>query len=187
MPPASTTSVARWPKGFVCSHWGRAMAGGLATVGSCVRLRSPHSVTAGTIFGPERTPLSGLVPPALFATAKDGTSALGLQRTLEIGSYQTAWAMLHRLRIGLVAPGRDRLMGTVEDETYIGGEEAGLRVAAKGRSPCGVAVELKQRGFGAVGWQSSADGSAASLPPRDRTCRAGGHGHHDAWQATADH
>lgn len=30
-----------------------------------------------------------------FATAKDGISALGLQRRLQIGSYQTAWAMLH--------------------------------------------------------------------------------------------
>ena len=37
-----------------------------------------------------------------FATAKDGISALGLQRTLEVGSYQTAWAMLHRLRSVLV-------------------------------------------------------------------------------------
>lgn len=33
-------------------------------------------------------------------------SALSLKRTLEIGSYQTAWAMLHRLRSVLVRPGR---------------------------------------------------------------------------------
>jgi hypothetical protein len=45
-------------------------------------------------------------------------SALSLQRLLEIGSYQTAWAMLHRLRSVLVRPGRERLAGTVEvDET----------------------------------------------------------------------
>ena len=31
-----------------------------------------------------------------------------LKRTLEIGSYQTAWAMLHRLRSVLVRRGRDR-------------------------------------------------------------------------------
>ena len=36
--------------------------------------------------------------------------------------------MLHRLRSVLVRPGRDQLAGTVEvDETYSGGEEAGLR------------------------------------------------------------
>ena len=40
----------------------------------------------------------------LFAAAKDGVSALSLQRSLEIGSYQTAWAMLHRLRSVLVRP-----------------------------------------------------------------------------------
>jgi hypothetical protein len=34
----------------------------------------------------------------MFASQKDGVSALSLQRTLEIGSYATAWAMLHRLR-----------------------------------------------------------------------------------------
>ena len=47
-------------------------------------------------------------------------SALSLQRLLEIGSYQTAWAMLHRLRSVLVRPGRERLHGAVEvDETYL--------------------------------------------------------------------
>jgi hypothetical protein len=62
------------------------------------------------------------------ASQKDGLSALSLQRALEIGSYPTAWAMLHRLRSVLVRPGRGRLTGTVEvDETYIGGEEPGLR------------------------------------------------------------
>ena len=36
--------------------------------------------------------------------------------------------MLHRLRAVLVRPGRERLSGMVEvDETYIGGEEPGLR------------------------------------------------------------
>ena len=128
------------------------------------------SVTAGTIFDRTRTPLSVWFTACwLFATAKDGTSALGLKRSLEIGSYQTAWAMLHRLRSVLVAPDRDRLMGTVEvDETYIGGEEAGLRGGrAKGRKALvGVAVELKQpRGFGRCRMAVLADGSAASLHP----------------------
>ena len=62
--------------------------------------------------------------------AVQGLRPESLQRTLEIGSYQTAWAMLHRLRSVLVRPGRDRLAGVVEvDEIYIGGEarEARLR------------------------------------------------------------
>ena len=55
---------------------------------------------------------------------KVGVSALGLQRCLGLGSYQTAWAWLHKLRRAMVRPGRDRLAGEVEvDETYVGGVE----------------------------------------------------------------
>jgi len=103
----------------------------------------------------------------MFTSGKDGISALSLQRTLEIGSYQTAWAMLHRLRSVLVAPGRDRLSGTVEvDETYIGGEEPGVRGGrAKGKKAlvC-VAVEVTEpRGFGRCRMAIVADGTATSL------------------------
>ena len=59
---------------------------------------------------------------------KNGMSALGLQRVLGLGSYKTAWAMLHKLRRAMVRPGRERLSGVVEvDETYWGGEEKGVR------------------------------------------------------------
>jgi hypothetical protein len=47
----------------------------------------------------------------MFVTGKDGMSALGLHWALEIRSYPTAWAMLHRLRSVLVRPGRERLTG----------------------------------------------------------------------------
>lgn len=57
---------------------------------------------------------------------KNGVSALGLQQVLGLGSYKTAWAMLHKLRRAMVRPGRDRLRGVVEvDETYWGSEEKG--------------------------------------------------------------
>jgi transposase-like protein len=105
----------------------------------------------------------------LFATQKDGISALSLQRSLEIGSYQTAWAMLHRLRSVLVRPGRDRLAGAVEvDETFIGGEEPGLAGGrARGKKALvGVAVEVREpRGFGRCRMAILADASAASLHP----------------------
>ena len=161
----------RWPGGFVCSHCGQGDGWRLGDGRPmCTVCGHRTSVTAGTIFDRTRTPLSVWFTACwLFATAKDGTSALGLQRSLEIGSYQTAWAMLHRLRSVLVAPGRDRLMGTVEvDETYVGGEETGLRGGrAKGKKALvGVAVELKQpRGFGRYRMAVLADGSAASLHP----------------------
>ena len=66
------------------------------------RLRAPDSVTAGTIFDKTRTPLTCGYGLLVVRTAKDGISALSLQRSLEIGSYQTAWAMLARFRSVLV-------------------------------------------------------------------------------------
>ena len=103
----------------------------------------------------------------LFASGKDGISALSVKRMLEIGSYQTAWAMLHRLRSVLVRPGRDRLTGVVEvDETYIGGLEPGLPGGrARGKKVLtGIAVEVREpRGFGRCRMQPLADASAASL------------------------
>ena len=58
---------------------------------------------------------------------KHGASALGLQRVLGLGSYETAWTWLHKLRRAMVRPDRDRLKGWVEvDETMIGGLEEGV-------------------------------------------------------------
>ena len=91
-------------------------------------------MTAGTIFDRTRTPLTVWFTACwLFAVGKDGISALSLKRTLEIGSYQTAWAMLHRLRSVLVRPGRDRLAGLVEvDETYMAVRSRGCAAAGPG-------------------------------------------------------
>jgi hypothetical protein len=58
----------------------------------------------------------------LVATITPGMSALQLQRQLGLGSYKTAWFMLHRLRRGMVNDTRIPLAGTIEaDETIIGG------------------------------------------------------------------
>jgi transposase-like protein len=161
----------RWPDGFVCPRCG--YAGGWATRDGrykCAGCGARTSVTAGTLFDRRRTPLTVWFTACwMFASQKDGVSALGLQRALEIGSYATAWAMLHRLRSVLVRPGRERLTGTVEvDETYIGGEEPGLPGGrARGKKALvGVAVELRQpRGYGRVRMRILDDASAASLHP----------------------
>ena len=53
---------------------------------------------------------------------------MGLKEALGLGSYQTAWTWLHKLRRAMIRPGRDRLRGNIElDETYVGGPEEGLR------------------------------------------------------------
>ena len=127
-------------------------------------------MTAGTIFDRTRTPLTVWFAACwLFALGKDGISALSLQRTLEIGSYQTAWMLLHRLRFGLVRPGRQRLQGRVEaDESYFGGEEAGLKGGrARGKKVLvGIAVEVHEpKGFGRCRMAVLQDASRSSLHP----------------------
>jgi len=85
-------------------------------------------VTAGTIFQDTHKPLALWFRAMRYVTTqKNGVSALGLQRVLGLGSYKTAWAILHKLRRTMVRPGRDRLKGIVEvDETYWGGQEKGV-------------------------------------------------------------
>ena len=62
---------------------------------------------------------------AWFITSqKNGVSALGLQRVLGFGSYQTAWSWLHKFRRAMVRPDREQLTGLVEvDETFLGARE----------------------------------------------------------------
>lgn len=158
----------RWPNGFICPRCDNP-SGWVVADGSykCACCKAQTAVTAGTLFDRHRTPLTVWFTACwLFASQKDGISALALQRALEIGSYPTAWAMLHRLRSVLVRPGRDRLSGTVEvDEAWFGGEEPGLRGRTKGKkSLVAIAVERKDpRGWGRCRLAVVQDASAESL------------------------
>jgi len=116
----------RWPDGFVCPRCqGRTAwpaSRGRVICGDC---RYQASATAGTIFQDTRKPLTLWFRAIWYiASQKNGASAANLQQVLGLGSYQTAWTWLHKLRRAMVRPGRDRLSGRVEvDETFIGGEE----------------------------------------------------------------
>ena len=97
---------------------------------------------------------------------KDGASALGLQRVLGLGSYETTWAMLHRLRSAMVRPGRDMLAGDVEvDETVIGGVKPGKRGrGAAGKTLVAVGIEHKDpKGFGRCRLRVIPEATAPSL------------------------
>ena len=96
---------------------------------------------------------------------KNGISALGLQRVLGLGSYKTAWAMLHKLRRAMVRPGRERLSGSVEaDETYLGGLEEGVRGRqTESKALIVVAAEEDGKGIGRIRMQRIPDASARSL------------------------
>jgi transposase-like protein len=159
----------RWPAGFVCPDCGHPGGWRLSDRRfECAGCGHRTSVTAGTIFDRTRTPLTVWFTACwLFASDKGGISALSVQRALEIGSYQSAWTMLHRLRSVLVRPGRERLSSTVEvDQTFIGGEEPGLRGGrARGKKVLScIAVEINEpKGLGRCRMAPLADASAQSL------------------------
>ena len=65
----------------------------------CSACRRQTSPSAGTILHNSRVPLrSWFLAMWLACTQKTGLSAKGLQRELGLGSYQTAWLMLQKLR-----------------------------------------------------------------------------------------
>jgi hypothetical protein len=82
----------------------------------------------------------------MMCASKTQVSALQLQRQLEIGSYNTALFLCHRIRFALMDLFPDsKLSGTIEaDETYIGGRMHGKGRAYKGnKTPV---VSLVERG-----------------------------------------
>jgi transposase-like protein len=109
----------------------------------CTGCGRKTSVTAGTIFHRSHTPLSTWFAAAWFVTSqKNGVSALGLQQALGFGSYETAWAWLHKLRRAMVRPDREMLHGVVElDEAFIGGQTPRQPGRATDKIPVIIAVE----------------------------------------------
>jgi transposase-like protein len=84
-----------------------------------------------------------------MTTDKRGLSALLLRRQLGLACYETAWMMLHKLRRAMVHAVREPLHGEVEvDDTWVGGEQAGLRGSRqlKNRRAALVLVALEKRG-----------------------------------------
>jgi ISXO2-like transposase domain/Transposase zinc-ribbon domain len=143
----------RWADGFVCPGCGSTRSWPASRgLGSrvCAQCARRTSVTAGTLFAGTRTPLTQWFAAAWHVcSTKNGASALGLQKLLGLGSYETAWAWLHKLRRAMVIPGRDLLNGDVEvDETFVGGDEPGLRGGrARGKKAL-VAIAVECRGSG---------------------------------------
>ncbi len=159
----------RWREGFKCPACGGTKAWVMARNHLwCTSCQRQTSVTAGTIFQGTRKPLRMWFQTMWFITSqKSGGNALGLQRVLGLGSYQTAWAWLHKLRRAMVRPGRDRLRGCVEvDETYVGGEEEGVRGReTEDKAIVAVAAEEDGRGIGRIRLGRILDVSAESLHP----------------------
>lgn len=157
----------RWPEGFLCPRCGGRKAWpterGLWCCGQC---RHHASVTAGTVFQDSHLPLTVWFRAVWQITSqKTGVSALGIQRVLGLGSYKTAWTLLHKLRRGMVRPGRDRLSGCVEvDEVYIGGPEKGAEGrGAQHKALVAVAAQEEGKGIGRIRMRRVPDASGPSL------------------------
>ena len=158
----------RWPQGFRCRCCGheRGWQTGRA-VWVCCRCRAHVSVLAGTIFQDSHLPLRLWFRAMWYVTSqKSGVSALGLQRTLGLGSYETAWRCLHKLRRAMVRPGRERLTEAVEvDEIFVGGVEPGQgrRHLGETKALVAVAAEVRGPGIGRIRLQRIPNASGASL------------------------
>ena len=151
----------------------------------CATCGRQTSVTAGTIFQDTRSPLTVWFRAMWAVTSqKTGTSALTLQQVLGLGSYQTAWTWLHKLRRAMVRPGRDRLAGDVEvDETYVGGLEDGIsgRGSQKKALIVVAAEDVGQR-LGRIRLRRVPDASAKSLQGFiDDVVEPGSQVHTDGW------
>ena len=139
----------RWPDGFRCPGCGAERfwrtAGRQWACAGCARRTS---VTAGTIFHRSHTPLSTWFAAAWIVTSqKNGVSAVGLQHALGFGSYETAWAWMHKLRRAMVRPERDLLHGIVEvDQSFVGGRTAGGDGNSTDKVPVMIAVERLDSG-----------------------------------------
>ncbi len=139
----------RWPNGPVCPHCGNADAGSIYDIAAnpakkvrpglreCGACGEQFTVTVGTVFEKSKIPLrKWLVAWYLLCTSKKGVSAHQIMRMLDIGSYRSAWFMMHRIRYALRDPvfadklGEDG--GIVEaDETYVGGRARPRHKGAK--------------------------------------------------------
>ena len=183
----------RWGQGFSCRFCGDGsgeywrMGDGLRRCKAC---RRESSVTAGTIMDKTRMPLVSWFAAVWYVVnQKNGVSALGLQRVLGFGSYQTAWAWLHKLRRAMVRPDRELLSGAVEvDETLIGGvKPGGGRRSLHGKALVAIAVECEDGGPGRTRMRRIPNASADVLTDFvfDNVAR-GSEVRTDAWQGYCD-
>jgi transposase-like protein len=160
-------TLMRWPDGYACL---RCDSKNVSKIRSgywrCRECRYRGSVIFNTLFQDTHKPLRLWFEAMWYVVnQKNGVSALGLQKALGLGSYQTAWEWLHKLRRAMVRQGRDRLKGLVEmDETFIGGERSGKRGrGAEGKTLVLIAAEQTEQGIGRIRLLPIADAAGETL------------------------
>jgi len=146
---------ARWSDGFICDYCGSlgepyrfANRPGVFRCRHCTR---DTSLTAGTVMERTHTPLSTWFWAAYLVTSQTpGISAVQFQRQLGLSCYETAFQILHKLRVGMVRPDQDRIGGKPEevveaDETYVGGRTRGKGRGVHDMVIVAGVVEVRQR------------------------------------------
>ena len=149
---------ARWGNGFVCHRCGTfGEPYRISTrpgVLRCRKCRCDTSLTAGTVMERTHTPLSVWFWAAYLVTSQTpGMSAVQFQRQLGLSCYETAFQILHKLRVGMVRPDQDRIGGKLgehveADETYVGGRTRGKGRGVHDMVIVAGAVEVRQRKHG---------------------------------------
>jgi transposase-like protein len=157
----------RWPDGFLCPRCGHNKAWPIGdALFQCTSCRYRTSIIAGTIFQDTHKSLTMWFRAMWWvASQKSGASALGLQKVLGLGSYETAWSWLHKIRHAMVRPGREKLSGFVEvDDTYIGGEHEGKQGrGSENKALVAIGVEVNDGKIGRIRLSRVANASGASL------------------------
>src|SRR5580700_3508306 len=121
---AAYLEAIRWRDGFVCKWCGEASEpyrfANRPQVLRCRKCQRDNALTAGTVMERTRTPLSIWFWAAyLVSSHTPGISAVQFQRQLGLNRYETAFQILHKLRAGMVRPGRDRIGGQPRDHVEI--------------------------------------------------------------------
>jgi transposase-like protein len=161
----------RWPKGFVCPRCQGRRSSTITTrrLEQCLACRYQASLTAGTVMHRTRLPLRVWFWAIFFVGRhKTGISALQLRKDLGLGSYKTAWTLLHKLRSTLGERTGKRLVGLVEaDETYVGARrEKGVRGRAlRGKRLVAAVVENRGEHAGSLRLAHLPAASQAELGP----------------------
>jgi len=175
----------RWPTGFCCPRCeGRRAVRIREVLLQCYACRRQTSVTAGTIFQDTRKPLTMWFRAMWYVTSQtNGASALRIQQVLGLGSYETAWTWLHKLRRAMVLPDEDRLSGWIEvDEAFV--SVAGPKRANK--ALIAIAAQADGGGIGRIRLRAIPDTSAASLHSFVLDCiEPGSTLHTEGWQGYA--
>src|SRR3954462_9306655 len=164
--------VRRWGSGFACpgcGHDGYWRLGRKVLTLQCKACRRGDPVTARRVMPRSHLPLKVWFTAArLVATHRNGMSARQLWLQLGLGSYESAWLLLRKLRAALGDRDRERWPGLGEVDEPSLPFRGGDTPVRPGRSHDGKllvagAVEIRGKGPGRTRLAVIGDYSAASL------------------------